>query len=409
MPVLKLATGDAGSVRVDVETVGAFTRLRYLLSGVELPLGVEPIDSALGESRFHPPEHLLAGLHSRHYWYRYPPLGGTSPLKTAYQGWLQRRFGVSGDAAVGDADCEPTPGSKQAVAGLIQIAVGRARARGVDHPIVVIPNPYYPTYLSATLFSGAQPVFLPRSTQGVAASLSGIGRDLSDVAAVIVCSPSNPEGVCTPPDDYRELVLLTRQVGALLVVDECYIDLFLDHSPTSIIRAAHQGPRHLQGIVVVHTLSKRSGVPGLRSGFVYGDRGAVGEYARFNRSCGVSASFGACEAAASLWSDDLHVEAHRAAIRENWRLADHYLKDVPGYRRAEAGFFVWLPVEDDEAQSVRLWSSVAVKVMPGRYLASPDLQGQNPGEGYLRIALVHTPDIMRTALARLRRCLMPHT
>ncbi|MGW4966030.1 aminotransferase class I/II-fold pyridoxal phosphate-dependent enzyme [Nonomuraea sp. NPDC004186] len=377
----------------------AFDRLRALLAGIPAPAGVTPIPLHLGEARLVTPPvdgRLLADVAG---WTRYPPLGGTPELRAAYTGWLERRFGTRVGAAVreGSLAIEPSPGTKQAVAAAIALAVsGRVRSPA---PAVVLPNPFYPTYHAAVSAAGGRAIFYGHASE-VAAAVAA----RRDVAAVVVCSPGNPRGETHTPGTVRAISAATRAAGALLVVDECYIDLV--HGASAGGGFLTSGTASEAGrFLVLHSLSKRSGMPGLRSGFVIGDPGSVAAYANHNRTCGVSLAAPVCAVAAGLWADDAHVARLRSAVSANWDIADELFGDLAGYRRAEAGFFLWFPVPDDEEAARLLWREEAVTAMPGRYLGAATDRGANPGAGHLRIALVHAPDRTREALTRVRRVL----
>ncbi len=218
-------------------------------------------------------------------------------------------------------------------------------------------------------------------------------------AAIIVCNPGNPQGEILSAHVLRDLAKIAVASGAVLIVDECYTDLTFGLPAPGYLAVAEEaggaGP-----YVVLHSLSKRSGAPGLRSGFMAGDPDTVAAYAQYNRNCGVSTALPVNAAAAALWADDAHVARGRALLAGNWDLADCILGDVPQYRLA--GFFLWLPVAADEAAARVLWQQHGLRVMPGRYLGTETEDSPNPGAGYLRIALVHEESLMREALTRLR-------
>jgi aspartate/methionine/tyrosine aminotransferase len=389
-----------------VQTPNAFARLRALLADVPVPAGLEPVALHLGECRPEVPEIDPAPLADAEGWTRYPVPGGTAELREAYADWLRRRFRVlcrlDGDRLA----IEPTPGSKQAIAVAIALAVAgiRARSGGAD-AAVVLPNPFYPTYHAATLAVGARPVCYPAGgVDTVSAIADAVYAGGGSVALVVLCNPGNPYGDVAPDDDLLKIARITAEAGAVLLVDECYADLaFARPFPgfLSLLDQAPDGARFL----VLHSLAKRSAAPGLRSGFAVGDPSTVAAYAEYNRSCGVSPPLPVCAVAAALWRDDDHVDRLRSLISRNRDLADAILTGLPGYRRPEAGLFVWLPVDDDEAAARELWRRQALSVMPGRYLGVSDATGVNPGAGHLRVALVHRPEPMRAALLRLRRAL----
>lgn len=388
-------------------TTSAFARLRGLLRDVPRPPGVEPIPLHLGESRLSPPTVDPTPLAEAGPWGSYPPLGGTEELRQAYLGWLRRRFGLSPRVFDDRMGVEPTPGTKQAVSVAITLAVLGARDAG-DRPVVVLPNPFYPSYHAATVAVGAQPRFYTLDDPGDVTPVVAAVREAGDrTAAVVVCNPGNPRGEVLDEEALRRVAHATAAARALLIVDECYVDLFTGAPPPGFLPLAAAGAVPVDRFLVLHSLSKRSAAPGLRSGFAAGDPATVGGYAAYNRACGVSSPLPVCAAAAALWSDEEHVTAARRTLAHNWDLADAALAPIPGYRRAQAGLFLWLPVTDDEVAARQLWRDQAVSVMPGRYLGATGPDGVNPGVGYLRVALGHPTAVMREALARLRRVLAP--
>jgi aspartate/methionine/tyrosine aminotransferase len=197
----------------------------------------------------------------------------------------------------------------------------------------------------------------------------------------------------------------SRKVGAILIVDECYIDLFGTEAPAGILSLSENRLLDPANLIVLHTLSKRSGAPGLRSGFAIGGPDVVADYASYNRNCGVSSPLPVCAAATALWADESHVRLMRKTIAQNWDLADTHLAGIPNYRRAPTGFFLWLAVADDEAVACRLWSDHGLMTMPGRYLGAHDKEGINPGINWLRVALIQKPERMAASLCRLRTAL----
>lgn len=391
--------------RVVASPPGAFARLRTLLADVAPPPDRAPVNLHLGECRLGTPEHLLTALADPQGWTGYPPPGGTPALRTAYRGWLSRRFGpeVAGVAAV-----EPTPGSKQAVATLLALAVAD-RAGPAGAPAVVLPNPAYPTYLAGAHATRARAVPYPVAGPGgteVAAAVAAAVRAGGPVAAVVVCHPGNPLGELLDTAALRSIARTTARAGALLVVDECYVDLWTGTRPTGYLAAVPDAPGPF---AVLHTLSKRSAAPGLRSGFAAGDAATVARYAAHNRACGVSNATPVCAAAAALWTDDAHVGHLRDEIARSWGVADALLADLPGYRQPPAGFFLWLPLPgglDDEDLARRLWKDHAVSVMPGCYLAQDDSTGTNPGAGHVRVTLAHPAELLRPALSALRAAVL---
>lgn len=379
----------------------AFDRLRGLLTDLTPPLGLDPIHLHLGEYKAQlPPEFLTALSHSDG-WLRYPPLGGTQDLMNAYSGWLMRRF----SASVRELEVEPAPGAKQAIAITITQAVFRARVRGVTDPVVLLPNPFYPTYHAACTAIGVRIEWYSPDSAGsvrpIELALRKVGKN---ACAIVVCNPGNPSGCCLTKDALVTLSQRSSVGHATVIVDECYIESFFDYVPDgflSVVGALDGGADFL----VLHSLSKRSGVAGFRSAFVTGSPTVVREYANYNRTCGVSIPAPICTTSAALWRDQVHVERMQSTLNRNWQLADEYLANLKQYSRSQAGLFIWLPVADDEAVCRRLWKEYAVMAMPGRYLSTVDDQGFDPGANFIRIALVHEEPMMRAALVRLRQAL----
>jgi N-succinyldiaminopimelate aminotransferase len=385
----------------------AFARLRELLHGISTPPGLDSIQLHLGESRLEIPAIDFTPLANIDEWTRYPQLGGTAELRAAYSRWLERRFGVRQSLLDQRIMVEPTPGTKQAVAVAIALAV--ARVRGSGDPAVILPNPFYPTYYAGAEAAGAKPVFYTlddvNDASPIATAVQAAG---SPAAAIIVCNPGNPRGEILSVDTLREVAKIAAAAQALLIIDECYTDLSFGQMPPGYLSLVEGETVEPGCFLVLHSLSKRSGAPGLRSGFAAGDLSTVAAYSSYNRVCGVSTPLPICAVAAALWSDDAHVSRAQSSLARNWELADATLGDVPQYRRAEVGFFLWLPVADDEATARQLWRDYALSVMPGRYLAAEGANGVNPGIGHVRIALVHDETLMREALTRLRDAMLPN-
>lgn len=380
---------------------GAFARLRALVADLEPPAGLAPIRLDLGEQRLGLPPAALRAMEAGAAWARYPVLGGEPGLRAAYEGWLARRFGIADAIAAGRIASEPAPGAKQALAVALLLAVGRRRAGGgAPRPAVVLPNPYYPTYMAATeLADGAPAAYDSGATDLPRAVALAAERARAPTAAIVLCNPASPSGALVAPETLRAVAREADRRDALLLVDECYVDFGLDRAVDGAAPLLAEGAA--RRMLVVHSLSKRSGAPGLRSAFVAGDPESVAAYAAANRNCGVSLAAPVAQVSAALWSDDAHVESFRTAAREAWAVADATLASVPGYARPPSGFFLWLPVDDDVAAARVLWREAALSVLPGRFLSTTDQEGHDPGLGRLRIALVHEPNLLREALERL--------
>jgi N-succinyldiaminopimelate aminotransferase len=230
---------------------------------------------------------------------------------------------------------------------------------------------------------------------------------LERTAAFYICSPGNPQGLAADLDYLSRLLRLAREHRFLLIVDECYAEIYTDRPPAGGLEAAVALDGRLEGVMVFHSLSKRSSAAGLRSGFVAGDPDVIAGFARL-RSYGAAVQpLPVLAAATALWQDEEHVAANRALYREKFDLADQRLAGQLSYYRPDGGFFLWLKVGDDLAATRRLWAEAAVKVLPGTYLGRPDQRGDNPGSGAIRVALVHDLATTESALADLVDILAP--
>jgi aspartate/methionine/tyrosine aminotransferase len=228
---------------------------------------------------------------------------------------------------------------------------------------------------------------------------------LDRTAIAYVCSPSNPQGAVATRDYWRSLIGLAETHDFRIFADECYAEIYRDSPPVGALEAAHEMGADPERIVVFHSLSKRSNLPGLRSGFVAAGPEAMTRIRRLRAYAGAPLPLPLQKVAEKLWSDEAHVIANRALYAEKFGIADAIFAGHQGCRAPEAGFFLWLPVEDGEAAALKLWTETGVKVLPGGYLGR-EVEGENPGKGYVRVALVAPKDEMQRGLIRLRDCLM---
>lgn len=385
---------------------GAFARLAGLLAGIAPPAHMEPLLLHMGEVDGCLPDPVRKVLAEPGAWEKYPPLGGTSELRAAYGQWLSRRFAAQLDL---EREIEPAAGSKHALSLMISLAAHQAQTAHDGASYLAVPSPYYPTYQAAANASGLQVKYYeadPVRALGALAELLTAcdGR----CAAVVLCHPCTPSGRAYSIKELAEIQELARSHEALLIVDECYVDSYVERDeverPAGTLAHAQAGDRALEGKVILHTLSKRSAAPGLRSGFVAGDAVWVRRFSDANRACGVSLSWAACNASALLWSDDAHASALRRKLRENWDVADQLLGGLPGYQRPPNGFYLCIPTHDDEAFVRRAWAEAGIKLMPGRYLSAPAsaLSDASP-PAFVRAALTRDLSDIRSALYRLGR------
>ncbi|MEA2783133.1 MAG: N-succinyldiaminopimelate aminotransferase [Rhodospirillaceae bacterium] len=381
-----------------------FTRLNTLLQGIEP--GATPLALSVGEPQAAPPE-FLAEILERHKadWSRYPQSAGTPDFRVAVADWLTRRYRLPEGLIDRDAEIMPCAGSREALFHLALAAVPEWQGQGA-RPVVLMPNPFYHVYAGAAAVAGAEPVFLPATAgNGFLPEPESVPPEvLSRTALAYVCSPSNPQGAIASRDYLARWLALARRHGFTIAFDECYAEIYRDQAPAGALEVADGS---LENLVVLHSLSKRSSAPGLRSGFIAGDRRLIRRVTQLVNFGGVAPSFPALAASAALWRDEVHVEAARARYRRCFAIAERLIGQRFGFVPPAGGFFLWLDVGDGEAAARRLWAEAGIRVLPGAYMARPDSRGVNPGHPYIRVALVHEPEIVERGLAQLVAVLEP--
>jgi aspartate/methionine/tyrosine aminotransferase len=382
-----------------------FDQLRRLLDGLAPPDGVAPLNLALGEPQHAPPPILEEALRAHgHLWSRYPPVEGSAGLRHAAAAWLTRRFALPDGLVDPDAHVLAVSGTREALFMLGQLAVPE-RKDGA-RPAVLLPNPFYAPYEGAAVMAGAEPVFLDlRPEAGFLPDLDALEEDpalLRRTALIYLCNPSNPQGVVASRDYLARAIALARVADAVLAVDECYAEIYDAEPPPGALEAA--GGR-LDNLLVFQSLSKRSSAAGLRAGFVAGDPELIARFRHLRRYGSAGMPLPVDAAATALWGDDAHVADNRARYRAKIDAAERALAGTFGACRPPGGFFLWLDVGDGEAAAARLWEGAGIRVLPGAYLARAHSNNPNPGAAYIRVALVHEPEVIADAMTRLRAVL----
>jgi aspartate/methionine/tyrosine aminotransferase len=380
-----------------------FQKLARLLDGIEP--GAAPLDLSLGEPKgIIPP--FLGPILQEHLgeFGRYPPVRGIPSLRQAIADWLHRRYPALAGTIDADARILPPNGSREGLFSAIFPAL--ARKPRIERPAVLIPNPFYQAYGAAAAASGAEPIFLPSTAAtDFLPDLDAIDeRLLERVAALYLCSPSNPQGAVASTPYVARAIALARRHDFLLFADECYSEIYCDTPPPGALETAYAGTGSLANVVTFNSLSKRSGLPGLRSGFVAGDPEFLAAFFRFRNVACAQVPLPVQHVSAAAWADEAHVEQGRALYRANFELADEVLAGRYGYRRPAGAFFLWLNMRaygGGEAAATTLWTGCGVKVLPGAYLSRAEPDGENPGKDYVRVALVHDADRTREALRRI--------
>ena len=385
----------------------AFPRLRALLDA-HAP-GAGPVAMSIGEPR-HPLPPFLAEELARHtaLYGRYPPNEGAPELRAALAAWLRRRYGLPEDRADPDRHVFPLNGTREGLFAAC-LALVPERKNG-QRPAVLIPNPFYQCYAVAALTAGAEPVYVPATAEtGFLPDFASLPRELLErTAAVYLCSPANPQGSVATLDRWRELIGLAERHDFTVFADECYSEIWRDAPPPGALQAAAAMGADPERVLAFHSLSKRSNLPGLRSGFCAGGPKAIASMRKLRSYAGAPLPLPIQLASAAVWADEAHVEASRALYHEKYRLADEILGGWNAYAAPEAGFFLWLDVGDGEAAALKLWRETGVRALPGLYLSRPTpdwLGGGDPGAAYLRVALVEEPETVARGLRAIRACL----
>jgi N-succinyldiaminopimelate aminotransferase len=384
--------------------ISPFTQLRRLL-GDAAP-GITPvIELTIGEPREAMPDFIASALRDASALNgKYPPIRGTVEFRGAIAAWLQRRYALAGGV---DAETEVLAlnGSREGLFFACLPAVGRKRV--VGQPAILMCNPYYSAYVAGAAAVGAEPVLLNATAETeFLPDLEALAADrdlLARTAALFICSPSNPQGAVASRAYIARALELARAFDFILFFDECYSEIYTGEAPIGALAVASETPERFRNLLVFNSLSKRSNLPGLRSGFCAGDAAFLNAYAEIRNMCAPTVPGAIQQASAFAWADEAHVEAARAAYREKFAVADAVLGGRFGYRRPGGGFCLWLDMSQNGGgveAAVTLWKRAGVKVIPGRFLAGTGRDGTNPGDAHVRVALVHPTHTIREALER---------
>ena len=390
--------------RLDGLTEYPFQRLAALLNGVEP--GVPPINMGIGEPQHEPPALLHAALaKSAGDWGKYPPTAGTPVYRAAVTAWCTRRYELPANFLDPEKHVLPVAGTREGLFMAAQLCVP-PRKNG-QAPSVLMPNPFYQVYFGAAVMADAAPVFLPatKATHFQPDYATVPKTELARTAMAYLCTPANPQGTVANLARLKELVKLARKYDFVAVSDECYSEIYDSAPPSGMLQACAELGEGLKNVLVFNSLSKRSSVPGLRAGFVVGDQDLIAKFSKLRAHAGAVQPLPTMAAATALWNDEAHVEQNRAAYRAKFDDAAEIFGNRFGFYRPPGGFFLWLDVGDGEAAAKELWRREGIRALPGRYLARPQGDDENPGAAYLRVALVHDRATTRSALVRMKTVL----
>jgi N-succinyldiaminopimelate aminotransferase len=375
-----------------------FERLNAMLAGQPANPALELINACVGEPHRPLPEFvaptLAAGVGG---FSRYSSTRGDAFLLQAIADWLQRRYGLSRiDPATQTLSAN---GTREA---LFAVAHALVNPEAKNKPFVLMPNPMYQIYLGAAITAGARPFYLPcTAASGFAPDLDAAPESVwADTALVYVCSPSNPTGWVADQNYFARLLALADQYDFNVVSDECYSEIYWQERPIGLLQAAEAlGREGFSRCLVMNSLSKRSALPGLRSGLIAGDAQLIARFARLRSYTGPATPLPLQHVAAAAWSDERHVARNLDVYRQS---LEAFYSNYDGRQIPAGAFFAWLPVEHDESFALAACRQQAVKLLPGSYLGATDDNGVNPGRGFVRAALVDGPKKAAELALRLR-------
>ncbi|MGH8493470.1 MAG: succinyldiaminopimelate transaminase [Moraxellaceae bacterium] len=378
-----------------------FEKLAQLFKGAQPPADLKPIALSIGEPKHASPDFVKKAITDNlGKLATYPTTKGIPELRLAIASWLQDRFALQGINA--ETEVIPVNGTREALFSFTQAVVNPA-----EKPLVVMPDPFYQIYEGAAFLAGAEPYYLPCTTEN---------RFIPDYDAVpesvwqrtqllFLCSPGNPTGAVSNREVLKKLIALADRFEFVIASDECYSEIYFDEAepPVGLLQVCAEMRRHdFSRCVVFHSLSKRSNLPGMRSGFVAGDAALLAPYLLYRTYHGSAMPVQHQLASIAAWSDEEHVRENRRLYREKFIAFQEIVGNVLALTLPDAGFYFWAatPIPDDEFAR-RLFETTHVTVLPGRFLGR-EVNGHNPGSGHVRMALVASPEECSEAARRLR-------
>ena len=372
--------------RLDLLHPYPFERLRRLFADIKPLYSGSEVNLGIGEPQHPTPAIITEAIQAAMPLLgKYPPTAGTPELRASIAAWLGRRYGVK----VEEREVLPVSGSREALFAFAQAVLDPA-----DPGVVLMPNPFYQIYEGAAIMAGAEPFYVPTpESNGYLPDWSAVPDHIwPRVKLVYVCSPGNPTGAVLGLEDWNEVFAYADRYGFTIAADECYSEIYNAEPPVGALEAAKAYGRSSERLVVFNSLSKRSSAPGLRSGFVAGDPEILEKFLLYRTYQGCAPSLVVQAASVAAWNDEAHVEENCAKYRAKYEATSHFFGRGRFPLQAavpEGGFFYWAKVEggDDERFAKTLYQAYGMTVLPGSYLGR-EVDGLNPGKGYVRIALV---------------------
>lgn len=366
-----------------------FEKLAKLKAGISVPAHLAPISLGIGEPK-HPSPAFVKEVIANNLdkLANYPTTKGTDELRQAIAEWATRRFDLAPESLSPDRHVVPVNGTREAIFALVQAVTDASKPA-----TIVSPNPFYQIYEGAAFLAGATPVYLPcDGSNGFIPDFDSVPESVWDNCQILfLCSPGNPSGAVIPRDTLAKVIELADRHDFLIASDECYSELYPDEAtpPEGLLQTCAAIGRHdFKRCIVFHSLSKRSNLPGLRSGFVAGDADVLAGYLKYRTYHGCAMPIHNQLASIAAWNDEAHVLENRAAYRAKFEAVVPILREVMNVDFPDAGFYLWPETPmDDETFARELSAQQNVHVLPGRYL-SRTVDGHNPGENRVRMALV---------------------
>ncbi len=376
-----------------------FERLDQLFTGVQPPTGSKPISLSIGEPRHTPPGFVLEAFNKAlaDGAARYPVAKGLSELREACSDWVQRRYAAQ---ICPNTEVLPVNGTREGLFALVQTLVTPG-----DKPVVLMPNPFYQIYEGATLLAGAEPVYLDTTAAtDYLPDLDSVSEETWKRSALFfVCSPGNPTGAVMDETYWQRVLELADRYDFVIAADECYADIYPEKAPVGLLEVCTKiGRTDFKRCIAFHSLSKRSNVPGIRSGFVAGDRDLMKRFLAYRTYHGCAMPFATQIASVAAWNDDAHVAENCKLYGKKFAQVTPILKEVFEVDIPAASFYLWpLIPYDTEEFTRRLYESANVIILPGSYLSRTGPAG-DPAAGRLRISLVASVEDCVTAAHAMR-------
>ncbi len=378
-----------------------FQRLRDLFKGITPNPNYSAINLSIGEPKHATPSFIktalienLSGLAT------YPTTLGITALREAISAWISRRYGIP--ALNPENAILPVTGSREALFAFAQVIVNK---NVLEAPIVISPNPFYQIYEGAAFLAGATPYFLNTTPENNhAMDFENVPEAiLKRTQLVYVCSPGNPSGKVMTLDQWQYLFNLSEKYNFVIAADECYSEIYFDEKnpPLGALQAAHTLNRDYKNLVIFSSLSKRSNVPGMRSGFVAGDAKIIEKFALYRTYHGCAMNPAVQAASVAAWNDETHVIENRTLYAEKFNTVTPLLKNSLSVEMPDAAFYLWAKSQQSDTEfALQLYRDFNVTVLPGSYLAR-HAHGANPGENFIRLALVASLDECIEAINRI--------